>query len=86
MFKEGIRHDYKYEGEPPKNSKPPFPEERGEKMKVKIKESDSVEVFDKRSGAITEIKGKVVRIKEGETLGTEWREILLNSGYKIVLR
>ncbi len=59
-----------------------------DKALIEIEEEDDVQVYDKRSTLDTssKIKGKVVRVKEGETLGTEWTEILLNSGYKIVLR
>ena len=57
-------------------------------MIIEIEEDDRLEMYDKRftSDSHSEIKGKVVRVKEGETLGTEWTEIVLNSGYKIVLR
>ena len=59
-----------------------------DKVLIEIEENDRVEVYDKRSttDSHSEIEGKIVRVKEGETLGTEWTEIVLNSGYKIVLR
>jgi len=57
------------------------------KALIEIKENDRVRVYDKRSNlGVEKIKGKVVKVKEGETLGREWTKILLNSGYKIVIK
>lgn len=54
---------------------------------MKVGEKNRVEVFDKRSdGAYREITGEIIKVEEGKTLNTEWTEILLNTGYKIVFK